>query len=373
MEYLYQIHQASPGLLIAKWQYPSWLQTCKQFLWNGNDHSLLQVFCWSAHEVVANYEAVPRMSLQNLLSWFLTNWFHKWIKTSFVLIIHFYCSGLKKKLVALGKKKGRETINSWIAPIIAHLYWVASENNIPLRIAKWKSLINHIMVGLRIWAALQEKVPNVLSQCPSFGITPTFPPKKFFFWISRCHTKRRAGTATRTRPSFDMTTTRGIRELFVWRFTYDFASVKCVPVIKLCILCPAILSFISNFSLNRDCNPIAVFVQELFDSRGLDTVCVCICLTFPVMSDLDFKLAQCVCFRTSMNIKISCIPSVPMESLVIRIGLLQVSHESLGINLFIICLGQKLVMGFVVGWHIFCMYAPPPQSPILSPGPPSGR
>ncbi len=31
---------------------------------------------------------------------------------------------------------------------------------------------------------------------------------------SRCHTKRRAGAATRARPSFGMTTTQDIRDLF---------------------------------------------------------------------------------------------------------------------------------------------------------------
>ncbi len=44
-----------------------------------------------------------------------------------------------------------------------------------------------------LWAAFHEKVPNVLS---------------------RCHTKRRAGAAPRARPSFGMTTTQDIRDLF---------------------------------------------------------------------------------------------------------------------------------------------------------------
>ncbi len=44
-----------------------------------------------------------------------------------------------------------------------------------------------------IWAASREKVPNVLS---------------------RCHTNRRAGAATLARPSFGMTTTQNIRDLF---------------------------------------------------------------------------------------------------------------------------------------------------------------
>ncbi len=94
------------------------------------------------------------------------------------------------------------------------------------------------------WAALREKVPNVLSRCQtkrrmgargrahpsfqSFGMTPTFQKKKkkkskffkknFFQKIlkSRCHTKRRAHAAPRARPSFGMTTTQAVRDLFAW-------------------------------------------------------------------------------------------------------------------------------------------------------------
>ncbi len=33
---------------------------------------------------------------------------------------------------------------------------------------------------------------------------------------SRCHTKRRAGTATCARPSFGMTTTKDIRDIFAY-------------------------------------------------------------------------------------------------------------------------------------------------------------
>ncbi len=68
---------------------------------------------------------------------------------------------------------------------------------------------------------------------PSFGMTPTFHQKKkkerkkdkkkfknfkknFFqkFLKSRCHTKRRVGAAPRARPSFGMTTTQDIRDVF---------------------------------------------------------------------------------------------------------------------------------------------------------------
>ncbi len=75
-----------------------------------------------------------------------------------------------------------------------------------------------------------NKVPYGLSWChakrrmgaggrahPSFGMTPTFFNLKFFlfyfilffifFWRSQCHTKS-------ARPSFGMTTTQDIRDLF---------------------------------------------------------------------------------------------------------------------------------------------------------------
>ncbi len=51
----------------------------------------------------------------------------------------------------------------------------------------------------------------------TFGMTPTFLDFFFFFWKSRCHTKRRAGAAMRAHPSFGMTTSQYIRDLFVHR------------------------------------------------------------------------------------------------------------------------------------------------------------
>ncbi len=52
------------------------------------------------------------------------------------------------------------------------------------------------------WAVLCEKVPNVLS---------------------RCHTKRRTGARGRAHPSFGMTPTQAIRDLFALRYPV----VKC--------------------------------------------------------------------------------------------------------------------------------------------------
>ena len=58
-----------------------------------------------------------------------------------------------------------------------------------------------------IWAALREKVPNVLSRCH----TKLFEKK---ILKSRCHTKRRVGAAPCAHPSFGMTATQDIRDLF---------------------------------------------------------------------------------------------------------------------------------------------------------------
>ncbi len=43
-------------------------------------------------------------------------------------------------------------------------------------------------------------------------------PKNFS--KSRCHTKRRAGAAPHARPSFGMTPTQDIRDLFTWRYLH---------------------------------------------------------------------------------------------------------------------------------------------------------
>ena len=54
---------------------------------------------------------------------------------------------MKKKLLAIGKKKGCEEVNKWIKSIINHLYWCAmsgSNDSADLIRDKWLSLINHV-------------------------------------------------------------------------------------------------------------------------------------------------------------------------------------------------------------------------------------
>ncbi len=82
----------------------------------------------------------------------------------------------------------------------------------------------HILCCLKtdpvVLAALCRKVPNGQIRCdhtyPPFGMTPTFLK-------SQCHTKKRIGAATRTHPSFGMTTTLAIRDLFAYR-PYSFMN-----------------------------------------------------------------------------------------------------------------------------------------------------
>ena len=56
------------------------------------------------------------------------------------------------------------------------------------------------------WAVSRKKVPNVLSSCHTFGMTPIFYILFFYSFIfcvkSRCHTKRRAGARGHAHPSF---------------------------------------------------------------------------------------------------------------------------------------------------------------------------
>ncbi len=73
---------------------------------------------------------------------------------------------------------------------------------------------------------------------PSFDMTPTFQRKKKFkkkiskkkYLKSQCHTKRRMGTAMYADPSFGMTTTQGIRDLFVRRCPNN--SQVALPFLK---------------------------------------------------------------------------------------------------------------------------------------------
>ena len=101
-------------------------------------------------------------------------------------------------------------------------------------------------------AASHKKVPNVLSQCrtkrrmgthgrahPSFGITPTPPPKKKSKKLVSyqkkdgwAYTKRRMGAARRAHPSFGMTPTQANRDLFVWRCP---CKAGCNNISLLCV------------------------------------------------------------------------------------------------------------------------------------------
>lgn len=87
----------------------------------------------------------------------------KWIRKELPQVTHYYdvwhiakvynvkwlcyLLGVKKKLLALGKKKGCEEVNKWIKSIINHLYWCAlsgSNDSADLIWDKWVSLINHM-------------------------------------------------------------------------------------------------------------------------------------------------------------------------------------------------------------------------------------
>ena len=60
----------------------------------------------------------------------------------------FFISGLKTKLLALSKEKYCDIIHPCIKSIINHLYWTAAsspDQDGELKLAKWKSLCNHII------------------------------------------------------------------------------------------------------------------------------------------------------------------------------------------------------------------------------------
>lgn len=90
----------------------------------------------------------------------------KWIREELPHVTHYYdvwhiakgicipdavsimtILGIKKKLLALGRKKDCEEVNKWIKSIINHLYWCAlsgSNDSQDLIRDKWLSLVNHI-------------------------------------------------------------------------------------------------------------------------------------------------------------------------------------------------------------------------------------
>ncbi|XP_041463201.1 uncharacterized protein LOC121414191 [Lytechinus variegatus] len=76
----------------------------------------------------------------------------KYIRITLPHIIHVYdvwhvSKGVGKKVHALAKQKDCEELVQWEPSITNHMYWVAAtceEDEDDLRVAKWKSLMNHI-------------------------------------------------------------------------------------------------------------------------------------------------------------------------------------------------------------------------------------
>ena len=121
------------------------------------------------------------------------------------------------------------------------------------------------------WAASHKKVPNGLSCChtkrrtghacpscchtkrrtgharPSFGMTMTLID--WFFFLSWCHTKRRVGAVVCTHPSFGMTTTQDIRELFAYCSPNMSVWIKISQSYNKHSQIKLLLSFFINFYL----------------------------------------------------------------------------------------------------------------------------
>ncbi len=88
------------------------------------------------------------------------------------------------------KLSNAQKISEWCKKMSKSL-WYGEQRYVVHTVQVEESLLQ--VPWLDIWAALREKVPNVLSR----------------------HTKSRAGARGRARPSFGMTTTQDIRYLFV--------------------------------------------------------------------------------------------------------------------------------------------------------------
>ena len=55
------------------------------------------------------------------------------------------CSGLSKKLEALGKERDCAAVRDWSKSIVNHLYWsAASSTTGDEAVAKWLSVANHV-------------------------------------------------------------------------------------------------------------------------------------------------------------------------------------------------------------------------------------
>jgi hypothetical protein len=86
-------------------------------------------------------------------------------------------AGLKKKLHKLAKEKDCNDLNDWIPSIINHLYWsvMSSESGSEEIIAKWTSLINHII-------NVHEHDNPLFPQCAHAPLTGREAQKK---WIDK--------------------------------------------------------------------------------------------------------------------------------------------------------------------------------------------
>ena len=49
-------------------------------------------------------------------------------------------------MAAAAKKKDCEILRDWVKSIVAHVYWVGAEPDLPTRLAKWTSVVNHVQV-----------------------------------------------------------------------------------------------------------------------------------------------------------------------------------------------------------------------------------
>ncbi|KAL3854388.1 hypothetical protein ACJMK2_013659 [Sinanodonta woodiana] len=95
----------------------------------NNDHGLtIKTLVTDRHRMVQKYMREERADIKH--------YFDVW----------YLAKGISKKLEAAAKKKDGELIRPWIKSTVNHAYWVATScaDNGKLKVAKWKSLMNHI-------------------------------------------------------------------------------------------------------------------------------------------------------------------------------------------------------------------------------------
>ncbi len=90
-----------------------------------------------------------------------------------------------------------------------------------------RALIQHVQ-QLGKWRKLQQQMGGITWKGPPCPESVSYQKKDGRAWprpsFCRCHTKRRVGVAMRAHPFFGMTTTKAIRDLFVWRRPNMFLS-----------------------------------------------------------------------------------------------------------------------------------------------------